>query len=373
MKKIFVLLVVFCSSVVLWWCSPEAVEWWFMDGVEYWWDEVELEGKEKNPQDSTRFVKPDFATTMKSKCGASIDYRYCKCTFHKEMCKDLWLSRSEARWYLEEQFEQLLQDAQETFVTTCVDGAMTTWDPEKHVCVTCKDETIPSRGECIQKGTEEVVGDRWEMIEDDNETDDEHIQDEETYVWECTRDEDCPIFCEGNVMWKQWCNAQRDECVKTFDTNCDDVFVTEERFGERYTMPTVCVPNEWCLRTAVPVKERKAELQEERKAKQAQKQELTTLYEQAAAICLWTLSDPTQITSLVFSMKEIDETSDATLAVMQELSAAGENTVTAIWCTLEERLKTVDIPVIESELDALMERISETDKLVDIIESVEKQ
>ena len=186
---------------------------------------------------------------------------------------------------------------------------------------------------------------------------------------ECKRDEDCPTICEGTVAWQQGCQGRTNECIKTFDEDCSQVkykvkFLIDD---ETYIIDAVCEPEKGCVQGPIPVEERKTELQGQWKILQGKKQDMVSLYEKAAAFCLWTLSDPTGITDLVASAQALDMTSDATKAVMNDVAQAPEATQASIWCSLEQRLKEVDIPTIEAELDSLLERTKKVDFVVDLV------
>lgn len=101
------------------------------------------------------------------------------------------------------------------------------------------------------------------------------------------------------------------------------------------------------MRGAIPIYERKEELQAAWKQFQAESQELNVLYQQAAAFCLGTISDPTGIVALAASAQDIQVTSAETTALIEQAARAPDATQTSIWCTLEDRLKTVDLPAIQ--------------------------
>lgn len=175
-------------------------------------------------------------------------------------------------------------------------------------------------------------------------------------------------------MWKQACTARDNSCQKTFDTDCATVTTRVDWFGDEvYDVPNICVPGEGCVRGPVPIYERKESLQVERKLLQADSQQLTELYQQAAAFCLGTLVDPTGVVALAASTQDISTNSPETNALMQQVVDSPGGTQTSIRCKLEERLRDVDMPVIQRKLDILLSRIQEVDKLTDIVDRVQKK
>jgi hypothetical protein len=93
------------------------------------------------------------------------------------------------------------------------------------------------------------------------------------------------------------------------------------------------------------------------------------LYEKAAAFCLGSLVDLTGITDLVASTQDISTNSTETNTLMATVVADPTATQTSVWCTLEERLKTIDMPALTSELAILMKRVEEVDKWTDILDT----
>jgi hypothetical protein len=66
------------------------------------------------------------------------------------------------------------------------------------------------------------------------------------------------------------------------------------------------------VRGAIPVYERKEDLQDQWRELQAQSQELNQLYQQAAAFCLGMLGDPTGVVALAASAQDIEVASEET-------------------------------------------------------------
>lgn len=175
-------------------------------------------------------------------------------------------------------------------------------------------------------------------------------------------------------MRKQVCNGRTNQCEKWTDTDCTQVTTRVDwRGDEVYDIPNICVPAQGCVRGPIPVYERKAELQAERKALQAQAQELNQLYQQAAAFCLGTLSDPTGITTLAASSQQITTNSPETNQLIAQVAADPDTTQTSIRCTLEERLRSVDLPAVQAEVEVLFARIEELDQLTDIIDQARRE
>ncbi len=65
-----------------------------------------------------KFVKPDIKEQF---CGANIDYRYCKCAFHGEMCDDVGMKRGQANYYLNFKYNAHVAYLRALFRSGCAD------------------------------------------------------------------------------------------------------------------------------------------------------------------------------------------------------------------------------------------------------------
>jgi hypothetical protein len=76
---------------------------------------------------------------------------------------------------------------------------------------------------------------------------------------------------------------------------------------------------------------------------------------------------------LAASAQDIEVASEETSDLIAQAAWADDATQTSIWCTLEERLKTVDLPAIQSQLDVLLARVKEVDQLTDILDQAAQE
>jgi hypothetical protein len=129
-------------------------------------------------------------------CGVHINYQYCKCAFHNEYCGNIGMSSGEAKDYVYNQYDE--------------------W-----------------KNKDLEKDSEDK--------EDEKDTEEDG---------ECKYDSDCDPICEGDIAWKMGCNARKNICEKTFDTDCSsDV----ETFGgldfSKVCSEGVCDRNEEMITT----------------------------------------------------------------------------------------------------------------------------
>lgn len=211
---------------------------------------------------------------------------------------------------------------------------------------------------------------RWEWNEEETE--------EIEITWECKRDNECPIICEGNVMRKQWCNGRSNSCEKTFDTDCSTQKTTIQVNGETFSSDNICLPEVWCVEDSKwlqqAVQNRKDSLMDERKGLQATYQHYNTVYLRAADLCLQELSDVTNklIIDSAFMLqspptKLIDVVWMEAWATMDLIIGAWSTPseeIIAEWCTLERVIKNTDLPLIEKKQNQLKEQIESLDKIL---------
>lgn len=125
-------------------------------------------------------------------CGVHINYQYCKCAFHGEYCGNVGMSSGEAKDYVFDKYDN--------------------WK------------------------NEDVKIDKEDGEEGDGREEDEGGDEEKDEKGECKYDSDCDPICEGDIAWKMGCNARKNICEKTFDTNCSTDI---ETFGG-LDFPKVC-------------------------------------------------------------------------------------------------------------------------------------
>lgn len=68
---------------------------------------------------TAEFEAPDIKNDF---CGARIDYRICKCSFHNEMCKDIGRTRSIAQFILDSKFKAHAAQLRAGFIASCKTG-----------------------------------------------------------------------------------------------------------------------------------------------------------------------------------------------------------------------------------------------------------
>ncbi len=137
-----------------------------------------------------------------------------------------------------------------------------------------------SKETCLKKIIPKEQPDKEEEAEEEAE--------EEPAKGECKYDSDCKSFCEGNVMWKQGCNARTNKCEKTFDYNCAEQSDTLQGHSE----PKVCLSDK-CMFNKNAFLDYRKQLSDEAKALLQEKQELTALMLQVNKNCLNGIADVT--------------------------------------------------------------------------------
>jgi len=152
--------------------------------------------------ETSKFSKGDKKDDF---CGVHLSARYCKCAFHGDFCDELGMSRGEAKDYVDEQYDAWVGEEKEKFSQEC-------WESEG----------VMKGSKCKYCGADEVSRDNKCVASDsfDSDEEGETLEDEEVVDGECKYDNECESICEGNTMWKMGCNPRKNECEKTFDTNC---------------------------------------------------------------------------------------------------------------------------------------------------------
>lgn len=122
---------------------------------------------------------------------------------------------------------------------------------------------------------------------------------------DCQYDSECPAICEGDVAWKQGCNAREGRCEKTFDTRCMDKV---ETFGPN-SFPKVCSGGK-CVRDQASIDKKREELidqkdwlKQEMSAASERRASLIAVKDEANSNCLGGLSDATVILMNEFATK----------------------------------------------------------------------
>lgn len=92
-----------------------------------------------------KFQKPDIKDDF---CGIGIDFRYCKCAFHNEFCKEIGMSKSAANKIVKKQYDSWVKGLQADFATNCEqnDGIF-----EKDECSYCADEYVRQNDLCVAR------------------------------------------------------------------------------------------------------------------------------------------------------------------------------------------------------------------------------
>jgi len=187
--------------------------------------------------EKTSFKKGDIKDDF---CGRFINYQYCKCAFHNDFCDDISMSRSDAKKYVNDEYDKWVDNELEKFKDNCENENGYT---KGKTCVYCDVDTIARNSKCVS-------------TEEDNAEEEEEEEDEgNSEEGECKYDSDCNPICEGDVAWKMGCNARTNTCEKTFDTDCaSDV----EVFGE-LDFSKICSGGD-CIRDESTIFATKAEL-----------------------------------------------------------------------------------------------------------------
>ncbi|MEK7493645.1 MAG: hypothetical protein AAB630_00660 [Patescibacteria group bacterium] len=68
---------------------------------------------------TVKFEQPDIKDAF---CGARIDYKICKCSFHNEMCKEIGRTRSVASYILNSKYGAYVSQLRIGFIASCVAG-----------------------------------------------------------------------------------------------------------------------------------------------------------------------------------------------------------------------------------------------------------
>lgn len=192
-------------------------------------------------------------------------------------------------------------------------------------------------------------------VQQDYEEIDEALPDSEL-EGECKHDSHCPALCEGNIMWKQGCNARTNTCEKTFDYDCtaQTETVAAMSFGK------ICQAGE-CVRNTAAIQQKRTELSQQVKDWLNQRLEVTQLMQDANKNCLSALSDVTNKLIIDTAMKVasppsalLDVGTDATMGIMDALASDPDAMSTeefiSLNCNLYKSLQT-DLDVLEKKID----------------------
>lgn len=226
-------------------------------------------------------------------CGLGIDARYCKCAFHNEYCESIGMSKGEADEYVHKMYYEWKNPDVEKLTKEC---------KEKNgyfsgrSCFLCDHGEVATDTKCVPA----------DEIEEGNEGDEEDEEvSEETAKGECKYDNECAATCEGDIAWKQGCNARTNTCEKTFDTDCTSDI---ETFGD-VEIPKMCSSGACVSDTAMIAQKRaemekiKKEMSDEVKEINAQRAELTALMLDANKNCLNGIADMTNVAILEFATR----------------------------------------------------------------------
>ena len=91
-----------------------------------------------------KFTYPDI---KKDFCGVKIDFRYCKCAFHKEYCDEIKLSKSAANSEVNRQYDEWVNKQLASFGALCSEkGGI--FNKGKGTCTYCKEGYKAKDGSC---------------------------------------------------------------------------------------------------------------------------------------------------------------------------------------------------------------------------------
>lgn len=94
-----------------------------------------------------KFKYPDIKEEF---CGINIDFRYCKCAFHGDYCKELGLSKKEADKTVREKYSQWTKTKIDTFGAACTKAGGIFGEKETD-CSYCKDGYKAENGRCEER------------------------------------------------------------------------------------------------------------------------------------------------------------------------------------------------------------------------------
>lgn len=63
-----------------------------------------------------KFKKPDIKDDF---CGIHINFQYCKCAFHNDFCDSIGMSRSDARTYVNAEYDKFVDELLEKWLMAC--------------------------------------------------------------------------------------------------------------------------------------------------------------------------------------------------------------------------------------------------------------
>ena len=185
-------------------------------------------------------------------CGPHINFQYCKCANHGEYCKNIGMSRGEAKDYVDKKYDKWVEDEKQVFAYDCRNDNGVY---ENGKCTYCDEGEIALGGDCVAEDEADEYGEQ----NDEYDNEDNEYTDNNEEKGECRFDDDCDAVCEGNVAWKMGCNPRENICVKTFDDNCDEDI---ENFSG-LSFPKKCADG-LCVRDTEAINEMKVALQEEK-------------------------------------------------------------------------------------------------------------
>jgi len=218
-------------------------------------------------------------------CGVHIGYQYCKCAFHGEHCSAVGMNRSEANAYVYGKYDEWKNGGIKNIKSECT-----------------KKNGFILGSTCVKCDTDEHVnGNKCVVNEEENNSDDESKEEK----GECKYDSDCDNICEADVMWKQGCNPRKNECVKTFDTDCSaDI----EKFSD-FSFPKICSEGV-CVRDQSSIDSQRQELENTQTEKINEVKELNVTRDNlkfamldANKNCLNGLADMTNIAIVEFATR----------------------------------------------------------------------
>jgi hypothetical protein len=224
-------------------------------------------------------------------CGVHINYQYCKCAFHGEFCKDIGMSKSEAKNHVYDEYEKWKEGGLDDFKKKCLEnnGFVT-----GNSCYKCNQDQVVRDNRCVsvdEVNPEETIEEEEEAVTEEAQT--------------CKYDSDCDPICEEDVRWKMGCNAISNTCEKTFDNDCS---VDIETFGEQ-SFPKVCIEGE-CARDEESIGNFKAKLTHEKelwidagKQINAVRPELNSAMLLANKNCINGIADMTNVAIMEFATR----------------------------------------------------------------------
>ncbi len=99
-----------------------------------------------------KFPRPDIKDDF---CGAHINYQYCKCAFHNKFCDAVGMSKSEAKSYVNSEYNTWVEKRLNNWLAEC---ALAGGIPGEDDCTHCDNAKGAAKEKCQEKLDDEKYG-----------------------------------------------------------------------------------------------------------------------------------------------------------------------------------------------------------------------